>query len=507
MLLINSSPKNALKIFQPFLPIFIPVGVGSLASYFMSKGVTIDIADEQVADDMLSKVENYAQKAQGRLIFGFSALTASLDSALGLSKTIKDKYPDACIIFGGIHPTAMPEEILAYQHIDFVVRGEGEMPLFELYAALKEGRDPEGIKSLSFRKNGLIVHNDMLTATLELDDLPEFPYHLFLDKRYDLGFVVSSRGCPYNCIFCSNRIPTGKKYRFVKPEKTAATLEMLNQKYGVSFVLFLDDNFLVHKPRVYELIDEIKKRGLHEKMTFSFQARGDNTSEKLLRDLFAVGFRSVFFGMETSSEEIMKTIRKGETVKECVDAVNLAKKIGFHVSATFIFGLPGETHEDRIKAIELAKELRLDQVRFNNATPYPGTELHDIAVASNRLYVDGVYKNFLSVGTFIESPFHPIPFSYLPPDSTEREIRNDILLAYLAFYLNFSKLKEIFFKPKQGSGWFNAGEDLLQLFKKIPSLAFLFLNISVKFLKLFADIFFSGSSKIRSRDLMRLMKN
>ena len=233
------------------------------------------------------------------------------------------------------------------------------------------------------------------------------------------------------------------------------------------------------------LTEEIKKKGLDGKMSFNFQARGDNADENLLKSLYDVGFRSIFFGLETASEEIMKTIKKGETVAQCVAAVNIAKKIGFHVSATFIYALPGETHQDRINCVNLSKELALDMVRYNNATPYPGTELYEIALKEKRLNIQGLYENFNSVSTFIENPFKKIPFSYVPANNRENEIRRDVLFSYFSFYFNIDRLRSVFARPDQGVGWFNAGERIWETFKKLPALLLLMMMLFFKFGQLF----------------------
>ncbi|MBU1923372.1 MAG: radical SAM protein, partial [Candidatus Omnitrophica bacterium] len=204
----------------------------------------------------------------------------------------------------------------------------------------------------------------------------------------------------------------------------------------------------------------------------------------LLQDLFDAGFNSVFFGLETASENIMKLIKKDETVARCVEAVKMAKQIGFHVSATFIYGFPTETHKDRMNCLKLSKEFKLDMVRYNNATPYPGTELYDMAKRDGELKVVGLYENFYSVSTFIEYPFKEIPFSYVPAGSSETEIRNDLLFSYLAFYFDFNKIKSIFASPEKNASWFNAGETAIKLVKKVPALFLLGINIFLKYYKL-----------------------
>ena len=106
--------------------------------------------------------------------------------------------------------------------------------------------------------------------------------------------------------------------------------------------------------------------------------------------------------------------------------------------------------------VKLSKKLKLDMVRFNNATPYPGTELYEIAKIENRLNIQGVYENFVSVSTFIENPLRPIPFTYIPVGNTEAQIRRDLLFSYFSFYLDIEKIKSIFARPDKNLGWFNA---------------------------------------------------
>jgi len=241
-------------------------------------------------------------------------------------------------------------------------------------------------------------------------------------------------------------------------------------------------------------------------MSFNFQARGDNCDEALMKELYSAGFRSVFFGIETASDSIMKVIKKGETVDQVVNAIKMAKNIGFHVSGTFIYGFPTETHADRMACLKLSKELNLDMVRYNNATPYPGTELFQMAQKEKTLHIQGLYDNFNSVSTFIENPFNKIPFSYVPEGSSEKEIRNDILFSYLAFYLSFSRLKQIFTRPDQGVGWFNAGEKIIDFLKKIPAIITLIFLMSIKYTELFFSVIFRINTSISGKDILSLFK-
>jgi radical SAM superfamily enzyme YgiQ (UPF0313 family) len=483
MILINSSSRDGLKLLQPFFPNMVPLGAGYIIAVAEREGINIELIDEQVRDDVMGMIKKHVKKMERPYIFGFSVLTAALKNSIIVSKKLKELYPDSVIIFGGIHPSALPEEILSYGHIDLVVIGEGEEVVPELYRCIKSGKDFRHLGNIAYMHEGKMIKNKQMVRMEDIDKMPPFPYHRFDQKKYDLGIVMTSRGCPYDCIFCSNRVVTGKRYRFRSAASVMEDLDMIHNKYNRTSIDFWDDNLLVSKERIYALISEIKRKGLDKKITFTLQARADNVDKKILSDLFNAGFKGIFFGIETASDRLLKILKKGESVEDCRRAVMMAKEAGFIVGATFIYGIPGETHEDRMACIRLADELKLDMVRYNNATPYPGTELFEIAKREGRLRVKGLYENFNSVGCFVENPFKRTPFSYVPMNYSEDDIRMDILLSYLHFYLDTKKMIRILIKDELG--WFSAGSTLLERIRKIPALFFLASMMFVKFSQLF----------------------
>ena len=391
MILINSSSKKTMGMFKAFLPVYVPIGSGYLLAVAHENGIDMRFVDEQIIDDPLSLINSHTKTMSKPYIFGFSVVTAAYKSAIELSRTLKERYPESFIVFGGIHSTAVPDEVLAYGHIDVVIRGEAEKTLIDFYRCVKDGKTFAHLDALSYRQNGKIIHNRPGQIISDLNALPTFPYHLFDNKKYNLSFVFSSRGCPYGCIFCSNRIITGKKYRYRSPESTVEELELLFRDYGIRHGFFVDDNFIVDHKRAFKVIELIKNSNIYGKMTFSFQGRADDFDHRLFKELYNTGFRSIDFGIETASERIMKIINKGETVAECVNAIKSAKEIGFHVTSSFIYALPSETHQDRMDAIQLSKKLDIDIVKFNNATPFPGTELYEIAKEEGSLNIFGLY--------------------------------------------------------------------------------------------------------------------
>jgi len=512
MIFINPSAnnrKNGLVLMEAFSRPVVPIGIGYLMAVCEREGIKFEFIDVRVENNVPGLIEEYISEMKPPYIFGFSVLTPTFRSAIDISRQLKKHYPDSIICFGGIHPTAVPEEVLSYECVDIVVRGESEDVVPELYRHLKAGSDFTHLEKLSYRRNGRIVHNQMGPTINDLDSLPPFPYHLFDSKRYDLNFVVSSRGCPYKCIFCSNRVSTGLAYRMRSAEPIVEELNMLNNKYGQNDIHFLDDNFLVNKKKIYVLLGEIRKRGLDKKMTFNFQARGDSVDYQVLKDMYDTGFKSVYFGLETASERIMKIINKGETVEQCARAVHMAKSIGFSVIATYIYAFPTETHEDRMKCVRMSKELGIDLVKFNNATPYPGTSLYNTAKRENRLNIQGLYENFYTISAFAENPLKKIPFSYVPKGSTEEEIRNDILFSHFAFYFTFHKIKTIFRQPTkclkfnyEGTG--KTIDFLKEVMRKMPSMSIVGLMLSLKFFQLFLSVLTRKNTSLTMGEFVEL---
>ena len=448
--LINASPQNTMRMFEPFIPSGIPIGLASLYAVLRRHNKETCLFDEQIIGDSLKPIRRQFPDSTQKLVFGISVLTASYHRSLDLATALKSCYPQCLVVFGGPHPSALPEDVLQNQQVDIIAEGEMEDHIVALHTALAEGTSLDAIPNIYYRSGGKIVQTQKNRDRVDLNTLPPLPYELFTDPRYNLGVVVSSRGCPYGCIFCSNRVVIDARYRFKKAVLIADEIELLYRKYNQRQMVFADDNLLVIKERVHELLHELRQRDLVGRIEFSFQGRADNTDEALLKALFEHGFKHIAFGMETGSERVMQVINKKETVQECYEAVQLARRVGFHVTATFMMGLPTETHAERMQSVRHAIKSGLNKARFNNATPYPGTKLFEMAKADGGLRIVGCHDNFLTVSTIVESPWSPITLSYVPPGMTERELKNDILFGYLCMNFNIHKIREFLTRGKPG---------------------------------------------------------
>lgn len=456
MVLINCSSNRAEKLggFSRYVPISVPIGIGYLAAALRDKGKKVEIIDDEVMSVTGELLEEKVKSLKRPYIFGLSCLTAGIARGHELAVMIKKKYPDSKVLFGNVHPTVMPDAVLSDRNADIVVRGEAEDIILQLYDKLKKNEDFSGVRGISFRGEERFVHNERAPLP-DLSSLPRFPYGIFKDhsRRYELGFVASSRGCPYNCIFCSQRSISGRSYRFFPSEIVIQDLEDLVNKYGCSYITFVDDSFLVNKNRVALLCGMIRERGLHKKAIFDCQARGDTIDDQILKELKDSGFRTIHFGIETASERLMEILNKKETVQQVIDGIKLAKKHGFQVSGTFILGLPTETGKERRAAYELAKELDLNYVRFNNATPYPGTKLYDIAVAEKRLNAGKDWVNLNACGTLVESPFKRCALAYVPSTVFEGDLRHDILKFNLFYSFRPISIYKVLRERVGPAGW------------------------------------------------------
>ena len=454
MILIN--PRSTkFGIFDRYVPLSVPIGIGSLAGYLLSHNKKVEIIDEHARPLTREFLEEAVKKESVPYIFGISVLTACVRRSYEIARMIKNSYPGSKIIFGGIHPTVLTDEILQNNDIDFVVRSEGEEVLLQLYEAIKNNGDYSKIKGLSFKRDAQVVHNPGADLP-DLSQLPAFPYHIF-DKysdRYNFGFIASSRGCPYDCIFCSQRSISGRKFRYVPNDIVIDEIDLLIHKYQQTHINFVDDNFTANRQRIVPLCEEMIKRRFHEKSTFDCQTRADAVDDEILTLLRKAGFRLINFGLETASERLMVILNKRETVRENIEAVKLAKKHGFGVSGTFIFGLPTETKDERWQAYRLAKELDLDYVRFNNATPYPGTRLYEIAQAEGRLFVDKDWTNLNACASLVQDSLTGSRLPYVPAGCDEKTLTKDIVRANLFFSLRPKRVLRLLAKRVGPAGWF-----------------------------------------------------
>lgn len=452
MLLINPAQEKFGGFLFRYMQVGIPVAIGVLAAYMKKNGIPINVVDEEIQEITPQLLEDKLLKGLEKpYVFAISCLTAHVVRAYKLTKMFKTLYPDCIVITGGLHPTALPEEPLKYG-VDFVVRGEGEEVLLQLYHTIRGDKNYSKILGITYKQEGKIIHNPEAPLISDINTIPMFPYELFAHPKYDLGFMVSSRGCPYRCNYCSIRMMNGTTYRFLSAERIVEELDILINKYKQKAIVFFDDNFCFKKKRVKEVCGAIMDAGFHKKCSFAIQTRADNFYPDVVPLLAEANFKNAGFGMETAVDRLSHIINKGETLQAHKDAVDLAKKHGMSTSLFMIFGLPTETSQDRRESFEIVQSMKVTESKYNNLIPYPGTPMHESLKNTPRLYIQDGWANFNSTLSVTRSIFDKTPLPYVPDTMSEFELKRDIIKYNLKTYFTPRSIWTILSGAK-GSGW------------------------------------------------------
>jgi len=466
--------------------ITFPTSIGVLSGYLIASDIKkIDIIDEQIhpiEDRALPYLINSLEEPK---IVGISVLTLNSARAYELAQKIKEIDREVIVVFGGIHPTVVADEVLSKGNIDIVVRGEGEETFKELVRLVLGKKDYKDIQGISYRQNGKNVHNPDRPMIDNLDLIPPFPYYIFekdFDKYPNFSGIFASRGCPYRCTFCSSRNISGRKYRYHSVERLIHEITTLVRKYKQESVFLMDDNIAVNKKHFRSLCDAIMREGLHKEAFFHGSMRGDNASDDILDIAYKANFRILYYGLETGSEELMTIINKGETVAVVEDAIRRSASKGFSVGTTIIFGLPTEIRKDRYRTMKLVKSLPLSSVRFNTLTPYPGTPVYNQEHPKGKVLVKNDWENF-GVQYMWESDDIP----YVPDGNSRIELIFDTMWANLSYYLSLRGIKNLFTSKYAGGNvvklkkrWYLSFTELKKMSNLFFYLFFRFLNITIR---------------------------
>jgi radical SAM superfamily enzyme YgiQ (UPF0313 family) len=264
-----------------------------------------------------------------------------------------------------------------------------------------------------------------------------------MDTYRDFGIIMTSRGCPFSCIFCSQRAISGNVYRYMPNERILNDIKTLVDRYKQTKIWISEDNIGVDKQRLMGLCDEIVKSGYQKKAEFMAELRGDSVDYDILKKMKEANFTMISFGTETTSDRLLKVLNKGEKVEANIRAIKMTKEVGIKVSTTFIFGIPTETREERLKSFRDAMALPLDGVRFNTAIPYPGTKLYEIAKNEGNLKILDDWGNF-NVQYYIMSDDIP----YVPKGMDRRLLIYDTMMANLSFYFRPRGIINMLKSPK-----------------------------------------------------------
>ena len=413
-----------------------PLNLAYLASMVCTDH-RVKILDASIEGFNMQDVIKYIKHNDPDLI-GFTGTTTMMPDIYRLSVLCKEYNKDIKIALGGHHVSFMPEYTFnECSSIDFIIRGEGELTFSELVNALEKKHALSQIKGLSFRYDHTVKNNPDRGFVENVDSLPSPAYDLLSMDKYrknnvNFSSILSSRGCPFHCVFCSSSSQLGHKWRAHCVDRIMNELKILYEKYGKDEFEFVDDTFTVSKKRVLDLTKRIRQEGLD--ISWVASSRVDTFSKEIGTAMKKSGAHTVYFGIESGSEETLRFIGKGITLEKAKDSVSTAHKTGLKTIGTFVFGFPNETKEDIKKTLSFSRKIGLDIAQFTIATPYPGTRLWDYAQK----------KNLIS--TFDWSKYSTLePIMKLEHFSTQA-IEKIFRHAYFRFYLRPSILIKDFLK-------------------------------------------------------------
>jgi len=376
ILLVVAAPPSYRFAKLPFWPFSPPLGLAYIAAVLEKNKYEVKILDMTVEPLTKKGYRDYLRKYNPNII-GFSVTVLNYFITTKFIKLTKEMLPNSLLILGGPFASVMRKKALRENpSLDLVVYGEGEETMLDIV----KNKKISSIKGIIFRQGKDIKVNPPRPRLKNLDSIPFPARHLLkMEKYWDPLTLLSSRGCPYSCIFCSSSKTWGRIWRPRSPKNIVDEIEYLYKNYGYlsedKCIHVVDDLFNLDLNRAKSICDEIIKRGLRTKFTF-WGFRVDHIDKELVMKLKRVGCQRIDFGIESGDQKILNNIGKGITLNQIRRAVRLVKEAGMKVSGYFMIGNPGETLSTVRKTIEFARQLNLDFTNHNLAVPLPGTKLY-----------------------------------------------------------------------------------------------------------------------------------
>ena len=372
--------------------IWPPTGLMYVASVLREAGHQIHIEDGAfwTREELIDRILAHEPEVVGGFV-----IAMFWERIRELARMMKERRPDLRILIGGHAPSALKDRCLREcEYIDAAVQGEGEYTTRELVERWSLGRNAVGVPGCSVRDDeGLVVQNPPRPLVQNLDELP-FPAADLIDlERYfpsagqylrlPVMQVISSRGCTCHCLFCYRLMGEGC-LRTRSATNVVDEIEHYVTEYGTKEIKFWDEFFTADRDRVMEICDQIIDRKL--RITFWCSARADGVDEELLRKMKEAGCWCINYGVESAVQKNLDMLRKGLTVEQNINAVEMTHRAGIKTFCTYIFGIPGETYEEGLETIALAKRLRSYYTEFFPITPFPGAELFENVEKYGRMH-------------------------------------------------------------------------------------------------------------------------
>ena len=448
----------------------IPLGLAYIAGYLEKFDYKPKILDCMAYYEEVKKLENdYYRvglsekkiiskiKESNPDIIGIScSFTIYEKDSFELANLIKKINKKIIVVAGGAHTSANPHSVLKNKNIDIVVIGEGEKTFLSIIKNIKNKKKLQNIKGTAIKLNGRIKINKQEEYIKNLDEIPFPARHLLPMKRYlkhpqnsianmrrPTTEVITSRGCPFNCIFCSIHSVWGRKWRARSAKNVVDELESLYKKYDIREFRFFDDNISWDKKRMIDICNEIIKRKLDIKWDTPNGISLATLDWTVLKKMKQAGYYKTIICIESGCEKTLKFIRKPLTLNSAKKIINICNKLGIWTWSTFVIGFPDETREEIQKTIDFAKKSGLNFSSFYVAQPYPGTEMYDV-FEKKGLIKGKLVGGMIEGSSLVNTKYDTLHFSARELRNLQKKAYSDFVKYRILLYLNPMKFYKEF---------------------------------------------------------------
>lgn len=415
----NSAVKSVVGVSSPLL------GLAYLAS-MLRQDHEVKIIDANILDytmaDVIRELKGFYPD-----VVGITSVTPSIPQAYAVARIAKEVREDCKVIMGGPHVSFLPTQTLEEcRHVDVIVKGEGEKTFDELIETIERGEPLETVRGITYRKGDQIVDNEPRPFIKNIDEIPFPSIDLLPMDRYKFGGVkytamLTSRGCPFHCSFCSSSRLFGGYWRGRSPENVLEEIKWVYEDYGIKNIEFIDDTFTLDQKRAERICNGIIRQGWD--LSWGASSRVDTLSNTLVEKMKKAGCWILFLGIESGSQKILDAVGKRITIGQVKKAVKNVKEAGIQVLGSFIIGFLQDNPQTIKETIKFAKSLNLDYAQFAMLTPYPGTPIYDYA-SKNNLLLTKEWAKYTAV-----EPIMKIE------GTSEKHLRALFQKAYISFYL------------------------------------------------------------------------
>jgi len=423
----------------------------ALASPLLQSGYRVAVIDAAITENYEDRIAREITDPE-TVCLGISVLTGPMiGGAIRVARRTKRSHPDLPVIFGGWHPTLLPEQTLQPDFVDAVVRGQGELTLVEAVDRLARGDGLEGVRGTSHKTNGKVV-SEAERPVVNINQLPLPAYHLADHDAYaricgvrKLAYATSV-GCPYACHYCTDQVFYSRRFNALTAARTISEMVELAHRYRADEIALLDSNFPVDVHRAVAIARGLLDAGV--RFGWTFQASTDflcRMSDEEVQVLAASGVTHMGFGTESASLEVLALMnKKHQRIDQMYETARKAERAGIHLTFNLIFGYPGETEADRIETFRIMGDIARQfwNVSFspNIFTPYPGIpiwpQLRELGVREPQ-----------SLEEWIELPLGHNVLPWLQGEELRR------LRSMMEFFLLHNQIR----KATKNSPWMRAG--------------------------------------------------